>query len=89
MAEERFTEAEALALVGKHVRSERKWGYLPRGTTGVVMRAELSQGKREWLLSIRWDLPNRAQPLSDWVSASEYARWVREQPSLGPKVKRG
>jgi hypothetical protein len=78
MAERRFTEAEALALVGKHIRNNRKWGYVPKGTTGVVMRAEPSWGKLEWLLSIRWDLPGRPEPLSDWVSASEYGRWVKE-----------
>lgn len=79
MAWQGFTEAEAQALIGKHVRSERKWGYIRKGTMGTVTRAEPEPSGRAWMVSVAWEVPGFTDGLSDWVTASEYRRWVREQ----------
>jgi hypothetical protein len=78
MTWQRFTEVEAQALVGKRVRSERKWGDIARGTTGIVSSAQPTASGHDWLINITWDAQGHARPLSDWLSAGEYRRWVRE-----------
>jgi hypothetical protein len=40
-----FTEAEALALVGKAVRSRRAWSGIREGSTGRVSRAAESASR--------------------------------------------
>jgi len=72
----RFTEAEAIALLGRRVRSLGAYAYLPAGTAGqVVAREEVEPGCYD--VVVAWDGSPRA-PLHDWFSRDEFERYLVE-----------
>jgi hypothetical protein len=62
-----FSQAEAAALVGKRVRSLVDFSGVPRGTTGLVVRADPAGRSKSpfgkpvevFSVAIQWDLPER------------------------------
>jgi hypothetical protein len=72
--DEHFTPAEALAKVGKRIRTTIAFSGVPQGTTGTI----LDPDDELMTLPIQWDLPGRARPLVDWFSKWEYEKYLEE-----------
>lgn len=67
-----FSEAEALALVGKLVCTRPAWKTVRAGTTGRVTRAAESTSRRGWIIGITWDWLRQAESLQEWFDRGEY-----------------
>lgn len=91
---EYFTHEEAEAKIGKEVESLVKFSGVPKGTRGIVKRADPS-GQEGYTVGIEWRLPHRGEqgvggdeseclifasekPLVDWFCKSEYISYLRE-----------
>lgn len=74
-----LTEAEALARIGKKIRTRREFSGVPVGTTGTVIRP-FQFGDGTFGLDIQWDLPGRGRPLVDGFSKEEYEGFLEEVP---------
>jgi len=85
LEEKHFSNAEAQGYVGKRIRTRVEFSGVPRGTTGVVIRAD-SAGKSKTFgkeatevfdLAIQWDL-ERQDALVDWFTREEYQKFFEE-----------
>jgi len=72
-----FAAEEAFSRVGKRVKTLVDFSGVPKGTEGVVSRADRS-GAEGYTLAIQWDMPGRSSPLTDWFTKSEYERYLAE-----------
>jgi len=71
-----FTEAEALALVGRRVRTRVAFSGVPAGTAARVTVAD--PGRAGWTVGLTWDLEAHGRPLTDWFSKGEYQKFIEE-----------
>jgi hypothetical protein len=77
-----FQRTEAETKVGRRVRVAVPIGYIPIGTSGIVIRAEHTLDGS--FVVIRWNRPlsssrRPAGPAEDWLSKDQYAAWLDEE----------
>jgi hypothetical protein len=81
-----FDERTALSKVGKRIQTLVDFSCVPKGTRGVVRRADpvnIFNGNNGSLskfyrVAIEWHLPSRCFPLVDWFTKDEYERYLEE-----------
>ncbi len=88
MTRELFTKEEALARVGRRVKSKIEFLGIPKGTTGNVVKADpylswegIQYYENGYTLAIEWDLDYRlpsGQGLRDWFTKNEYEAFLEE-----------
>jgi hypothetical protein len=81
MREKTFTQAEVEAKVGKKIRTKVEFSGVPKGSTGIIVRAD-NMG-REWDVVIEWNLAPRQfgmkkKGLEDWFTKYEYEKYLEE-----------
>lgn len=76
-----FTEAAALARIGRNVRARVAIVLIPAfalvraGTRGRVISAGRGQGPTCWRVPVEWDIE---PPFSDWLNLGNYTRFIEE-----------
>ena len=73
--QEHFNRQEAVALLGRRIRTQVEFSGVPAGTAGIVVRADPAGTQRAYTVGIQWQLDGRQQPLVDWFTKSEYDRF--------------
>lgn len=81
MQDRYFTQAEAVALVGRRVRTRVAFSGVAEGTTARVTRAD--PGRAGWTVGITWDLEDHGRPVTDWFSRAEYEKFIEELADMG------
>ncbi len=85
---EHFRRQEAVALLGRRIRTEVEFSGVPAGTAGIVVRADPAGTQRAYTVGIQWQLDGRQQPLVDWFTKSEYDRFLKEENSMAQEEKK-
>lgn len=63
-----FTEAEAVAMVGRFVRARRSWSGIPGGARGLIVGAlPVTEG---WALAVSWNVPKEVKRQTDALAVS-------------------
>jgi len=86
--QEHFSRQEAVAQLGRRIRTEVEFSGVPAGTAGIVVRADPAGTQRAYTVGIQWQLGGRQQPLVDWFTKSEYDRFLKEENTMAQEEKR-
>lgn len=74
-----FSETDARALVGRHVRARMAVSGAPAGTSGHVDGAKrTSAWGGNWVVNVTWEVPGGPWRFTRKISADDYERWVEE-----------
>ena len=79
-ATESFTESEAHDLVGQVFESDVYFSNVYKGMRGKIIDARKRQDGSV-VIVVKWDLPNRTEPLISWFTKSEIRRFGRIAPA--------
>lgn len=73
-----FTQQQAAALVGRHVRARLHWSGIPGGAWGIITGA--TESPTGWGVVIDWNLPPPIKKLTDAVAfaRADYERALEE-----------
>src|SRR6266516_3155712 len=85
---EHFRLQEAVAQLGRRIRTEVEFSGVPAGTAGIVVRADPAGTQGAYTLGIQWQFDGRQQPLVDWFTKSEYDRFLKEENSMAQEEKK-
>ena len=66
--QEHFSRQEAVALLGRRIRTEVEFSGVPAGTAGIVVRVDPAGTQTAYTVGIQWRLDGRQQPLVDWFT---------------------
>src|SRR5205809_8131985 len=85
---EHVRRQEAVAQLGRRIRTQVEFSGVPAGTAGIVVRVDPAGTQGAYTIGIQWQLDGRQQPLVDWFTKSEYERFLKEANSMSPEGKK-
>src|SRR5205809_5583379 len=86
--QEHFSRREAVAQLGRRIRTQVGFSGVPAGTAGIVVRADPAGTQRAYTVGIQWQLGGRQQALVDWFTKSEYDRFLKEENTMAQEEKK-
>jgi hypothetical protein len=72
-----FSLEDALAQLGQRRRTQVKFPWAPKGTTGTVIQVDTGIGPQGCTVAIEWDVLE-AKPVLDWFTKDEYDAWLEK-----------
>src|SRR5216117_647169 len=86
--QEHFNRQEAVALLGRRIRTQVEFSGVPAGTAGIVVRVDPGGTPGAYTVGIQWQLDGRQQPLIDWFTKSEHDRFLKEENTMAQEERK-